>query len=168
MSGGVTNKQKTYILTHNDGSMRLVLVLIYSTIYTWLKTTIYFFRFSMFRVFSPTKNVLMDPPRARCVRYSPIEATHAVEGQRTVTWKLGMTRLRWLRPLLRPGTDRPCMGVLPKNMGIPFFNWVGFHPLCGCFTKISGGYFPNHPIFNKVFHYKLPSILGETPLFLET
>ena len=74
-------------------------------------------------------------------------------------------RFRRLEALLRPGTDRPYMGVLPKNMGIPFFNWVGFHPLCGCFTKNSGGNFPNHPIFNKVFHYKLPSILGETPLF---
>ena len=34
----------------------------------------------------------------------------------------------------------------------------------GCFPKI-GVFTPNHPNFNKVFHYKL---LGETPLFLQT
>ena len=36
----------------------------------------------------------------------------------------------------------------------------------GCFLKW-WVFPPNHPMFNRVFHYK-PSILGETPLFLET
>ena len=38
---------------------------------------------------------------------------------------------------------------------------LGGNPKIGVFT-------PNHPNFNKVFQYCKPSILGETPLFLET
>ena len=36
------------------------------------------------------------------------------------------------------------------------------------FPKNSGVFPPNHPWINKVFHENSPSILAETPLFLET
>ena len=69
---------------------------------------------------------------------------------RVTAWGRGQMYPRWKTHKVRKAK---------KTTGWKFHIWM--------FPKIVGEIPPNHPWINRVFHYK-SSILGETPLFLET
>ena len=139
----------------------------------WRVTHTFFPDFPCFG-FSSSPMGIPPPFRARCVRYSPIEATHAVEGQRTVTWKLGRNGiLGGSRPQLRPGTDRPYRGVsknTPLKTNISPEKWWlflfrGHVSFRGCMgTPKSSILIRFSTIFTHLFWGKHPVLL-ETSIF---